>query len=190
MTDPIDLKQLAERVDRVEAQLAIGQLPIRYAVAIDARDLDGWSELFIDDVDCGRFGRGRAALKRFIEPTVRTFYRSHHQICGHQIDLIDGDHATGKVYCRAEHEAGQQWIVMAICYFDRYERRDGRWYFAKRLEQHWYSSGIDKQPSDQDFRQWREWQHRAPALPQALPTWTSFWQGSSAEDIRKLTKLP
>jgi len=46
--------------------------------------------------------RGRAALKERIDADVRTFYRSHHQICGHVIDFVDDDHATGKVYCRAE----------------------------------------------------------------------------------------
>ena len=65
--------------------------------------------------------------ERIIDPQVRTFYRSIHQICGHQVDFVDDDHATGKVYCRAEHEDRGRWVVMAICYFDEYERRDGRW---------------------------------------------------------------
>ena len=41
---------LAERLDRIESQLAIGQLPIRYALAVDARDVDAWLELFVPDV--------------------------------------------------------------------------------------------------------------------------------------------
>ena len=59
MTDP----SLLERIDRVESTLAIQQLPIRYAIAIDSRDIDGWLGLFVDDVDCGRRGRGRLATQ-------------------------------------------------------------------------------------------------------------------------------
>src|ERR1700693_4407208 len=126
----MDLEALARRIDRVESELAIRQLPARYALAVDARDLDAWVALFVEDVDCGKYGRGREALRRFIDPNVRTFYRSHHQICGQVIDFVDADHATGTVYCRAEHEAGRQWIVMAICYFDSYGGRVGGWYFT------------------------------------------------------------
>jgi len=75
------MTDLEKRLARVEAQLAIQQLPVRYAVAIDARDLDAWVNLFIPDVDCGAHGKGREALKRFIDPAVRTFYRSIHQVC-------------------------------------------------------------------------------------------------------------
>ena len=77
---------LLKRMDRIESQLAIQQLPIRYALAVDSRDLDAWVQLFVEDVNCGSHGVGREALKRFIDPSVRTFYRSQHLICGHLID--------------------------------------------------------------------------------------------------------
>ncbi len=92
----MDNANLLKRLDRVESQLAIQQLPMRYALAIDSRDLDSWVQLFVEDVDCGSHGVGRDALKRFIDPTVRTFYRSQHQICGQTVDFIDDDHATGR----------------------------------------------------------------------------------------------
>ena len=120
---------LAERVERIEAHLAIQQLPIRYAMAVDARDVDAWVNCFRPDVDMGRHGAGRDALRRYIEPMLRRFYRSVHQICGHRVELTGPDEATGAVYCRAEHEVGDQWIVMAICYFDEYARVDGEWFF-------------------------------------------------------------
>ena len=82
MSDPA----LAERVERIEAHLAIQQLAIRYAMAVDARDLDAWVGCFRPDVDMGRHGAGREALRRYIDPMVRRFYRSVHQICGHRIE--------------------------------------------------------------------------------------------------------
>ena len=45
-----------------------------------------------------------------------------------------------------------KWIVMAICYFDTYERRDGQWYFLKRSEKHWYSSDILQRPGEPEPR--------------------------------------
>src|SRR2546421_11304177 len=107
-------------LDGIESRLPIGQLPIRYAIAVDSRDLDGWAACFRPDVDMGRRGRGREVLRAHIEPLVRGFYRSIHQICGHRIDFTGPDEATGVVYCRAEHEVGDRWIVMAICYLDDY----------------------------------------------------------------------
>ncbi|MGZ5397802.1 MAG: nuclear transport factor 2 family protein, partial [Mycobacterium sp.] len=41
---------LEARVQRVEDMLAIGQLPIRYALAVDERDVDAWVDLFVPDV--------------------------------------------------------------------------------------------------------------------------------------------
>jgi hypothetical protein len=187
MAEPTDL---ARRLERVESQLAIAQLPARYALAVDARDLDAWVNLFVDDVDCGRHGKGREALKRFIDPNIRTFYRSLHQICGHVIDFVDDDHATGTVYCRAEHEARGQWIVMAICYFDTYERRAGRWYFVKRSEKHWYSTDILERPTGPDFQRWDAWKDRKPTLPHAFPTWNKFWERSDPALLRELSTEP
>src|SRR3954454_20588531 len=116
MTTMSDEPTMAERIDRIESRLAIGQLPIRYAMAVDGRDVDTWLGLFVPDVQICRDQFGREALREWIEPALRTFRRSVHQIVGHRIELVDADHATGAVYCRAEHEVDDRWIVMAICY--------------------------------------------------------------------------
>src|SRR2546423_11427530 len=101
-----------QRLARVEARLDIGQLPIRYALAVDQRDLDAWVALFVSDVDMGRRGRGRQALRDYIEPQLRWFYRSVHLLAGHRIELGPArpegipDTATGQGEFRAQHEAG------------------------------------------------------------------------------------
>lgn len=173
MPDPA----LTERVERIEAHLAIQQLAIRYAMAVDARDLDAWTGCFRPDVDMGRHGTGREALRRYIDPMVRRFYRSVHQICGHRIELAatdaGADTATGAVYCRAEHEVGDDWIVMAICYFDEYARVDGEWFFSRRRERHWYAADMTRTPQAQGFAGWAG--SAKPALPAEFPSWASFW---------------
>lgn len=46
-------RSLEDRIDRIESHLAIQQLPIRYALAVDARDLDAWAGCFRPDVEMG-----------------------------------------------------------------------------------------------------------------------------------------
>lgn len=189
MTNESDLLQ---RIDRIESHLAIQQLPIRYAIAVDSRDLDAWVNLFVDDVQVGKNARGRDALKTFIAGAVTSFYRSHHQICGQQIDFIDADHATGKTYCRAEHEDGDSWVVMAICYFDTYERRDGKWYFARRIEEHWYSADVLARPQGPTFQNWPSgtFSDQVARLPHRFETWSVFWNGVDTEIVSKRTRFP
>lgn len=191
MTDSDLFQQgLLHRIDRIESQLEIRQLPIRYALAVDGRDLDAWVGLFVGDVNCGRHGRGRAVLRGLIEPQVRTFYRSIHQICGHAIDFIDDNHATGKVYCRAEHEARGKWIVMAICYFDEYARHNGRWYFVRRKERHWYSTDVLERPGQPVFQNWDPWRDAQPELPHAFPAWKDFWDAGDRNLPGELSAAP
>jgi hypothetical protein len=174
------------RVERIEAHLAIQQLPVRYAMAVDARDIDAWVNCFRPDVDMGRHGAGRDALRRYIEPMVRRFYRSVHLICGHRIELVGPDRATGAVYCRAEHEVGEEWIAMAICYFDEYARVDGEWFFSRRRERHWYAADVTRTPQSAGFAGWTG--SAAPALPGEFASWARFWDGDPS--LGTLTGAP
>jgi hypothetical protein len=80
------------------------------------------------------------------------------------------------VYCRAEHEVEERWIVMAICYFDEYRRLDGEWYFSRRREEHWYAADINEHPQSVGFDSWHgTGSDHAPRLPDRFPTWSSFW---------------
>lgn len=188
-------EHLAARLAKVEAQLAIQQLPARYALAVDSRHLDDLVALFVDDVPCGRWGNGRQALKDYYASgtILKGFYRSIHQVCGHVIELDDEDHAHGTVYCRAEHEDGEHWVVMAICYFDSYERRNGHWYFARRDERHWYSTDWLERPHAPDFQNWPgkyTGAKFAPRLPHSLPGWQAFWQDADPAVVTSITHAP
>jgi SnoaL-like protein len=143
--------EAADRLDRIESSLAISQLPSRYAMALDARDLDGLAALFVDDVEAGAAGRGREALKLWYDGVLRRFYRSIHLICGHRFDFIDADHAEGSVYCRAEHEVGDGWFVITMRYDDVYVRRGGIWSFVKRREHPWYSVDVTERQARNSF---------------------------------------
>lgn len=181
---------LADRIDRVEARQAIQELAVRYALAVDSRDIDAWVELFVPDVDCGRLGKGRDALRRSIEPGLRSFYRSVHLVCGHVIDFESRDKARGQVYCRAEHEAGGEWVVVPLLYADTYVRREHRWYFARRIDRSWYSADVLERPGSGCLQGWEPLAARALALPGAFATWTPFWARAEPGAVEALTRFP
>ncbi|MEU7814018.1 nuclear transport factor 2 family protein [Pseudonocardia sp. NPDC049154] len=172
---------IAQRLDRVESQLAIRDLAARYALAVDSRDLDSLAELFVADVDNGRAGKGRGALRTWFGEVLTGFYRSMHFVSGHVVDLVDSDYATGSVYCRAEHEDGDAWVVMAIRYLDTYRRDDGVWYFERRRLQPWYVADALEHPQDAAFSRWPGREQSQPArLPKGFPTWEPFWEGAGS----------
>lgn len=188
--DPDDA--ISERLDRMESRQDLLDLQVRYALAVDARDLDALSSLFVPDVHAGKFGSGRESLRHFFDEVLRRFYRSVHLLCGQSvlIDPHDRDRATGKAYCRAEHEASDGWYVMAILYSDTFERRDGSWYFLRRRERHWYTTDAESRPSGPTFQGWPGLELPGPTLPQDFPTWSDYWSRSSPAEIQQLTRWP
>jgi hypothetical protein len=177
--DGIDGVALAARIERIEAQLAIGQLAARYAIAADAKDVDTWVALYVADVEVGHGhgGTGHAALRNWIVGTLQQFGRTMHKLCGHRIDLDDADHARGIVYCHAEHEVGGRWITVAMRYIDRYRREEGEWRFESREPEYWYATDVGERPQEVD---WDSWFHRRPGLPERFDTWVPFWDEAPA----------
>ncbi len=171
--------ELAHRLDRLLAYEAIHQLAYRYALATDSRDLERLVGLFVDDVRVGRDERGRAALKAFFDRSLRAIGRSILQVSNHVIDFDDDDHASGVVYCRGEIEAGEQWVVQAICYLDTYERRDGSWYFVRRRHLLWYGADVLERPIGLPSANWPEHHTGKGTLPEAWPSWQEFWASGS-----------
>jgi hypothetical protein len=182
-------EEIEARMGRLESLQEIGQLPSRYAMALDARDLDELVSLFVPDVKAGRAGAGREALKEWFDGALRNFYRSIHQIVGSTVDLIEPDRATGATYCRAEHEDANGWIVMAMRYDDEFERRDGRWCFLRRRERLWYAVDILERPGP-EFVRWPGHAEMRAELPQHFASWSPFWGESGSEEVANLTERP
>jgi ketosteroid isomerase-like protein len=172
-----------DRLAALEAREEIRQLASRYALALDSRDVPALVALFVDDVRTGDGGQGRAALAGWFDAILRPYTVTFHLIGNHIIDLVDADHATGTVYCRPEHQVGDLWVVMALHYWDRYERRQGRWYFKSRSVHAFYAADVRENPASVPGR------FRFPGnplltkadLPERLVSWQEFWQASAPE---------
>lgn len=165
--------EVLRRIDRLESLDAIRQLASRYALLLDRRDMDGLVDLFVPDIRVTRTEYGHEALRALLDGLARQFTTSVHLVGNHTIDFVDDDHAEGFVYCRAEHEYGDEWIIVMVEYSDRYERRDSRWLFTGRQERHWYAVDVLDRPTGPDKNRWPV---TGPhTLPDRYPTWQTYW---------------
>jgi ketosteroid isomerase-like protein len=133
------------KLDRLLSYEAIRQLVYRYAVAVDARDTDAVAAMFVEDVVVAPGVTGRTALRDSYEQMLSG--QSILNVGNHVIEFDDPDRARGIVYCRAEIDAGDEWVVQAIVYHDRYERHDGDWYFRGRKHLLFYGGDMLTRPN-------------------------------------------
>jgi hypothetical protein len=181
---PLDSNGVAETalpldtVARLVAHDQIRLLVARYAVAIDMRDLDMLVSLFVDDVRVGST-YGRDALRASFDESLRAIGRTVLNVGTHVIDVLDAGHATGIVYCKGEIQDGDRWIHQAIRYDDRYEHRDGRWLFVRRVHQLWYGAEVGVNPLTLPAANWPQHHDGLGTLPEEWSTWRSFWADTS-----------
>ncbi len=167
---------LLARIDRLESLDAIRQLPAKYALALDMRDMDAMVSLFPEDVRVGKGASGRLALRAYMDGTLRSpFTGTSHHIGGHVIEFNDPDHAHGVVYSKNEHETGDEWVIMQMMYVDDYVRADGRWYFARRLPLYWYATDLNKPPIGDNKMRWPGTDWVEGNFHKLFPSYAEFW---------------
>lgn len=184
------MPSLEERVERLEALDAIRQLPAKYALALDMRDMDAMVSLFPADVRVGKGASGRDALRGYMDATLRSpFVGTSHHIGGHIIEFDDAAHAHGIVYSKNEHETpvaggAGEWVIMQMMYVDDYIRADGpdglRWYFARRLPLYWYATDLNKPPVGPDKMRWPGTDAVAGNFHKLFPSYEEFWARDGA----------
>jgi ketosteroid isomerase-like protein len=176
------------RLDRLESESEIRQLVARYALAMDARDIEGIVELYSDNIKVGApvNGVGHDALREWLIINCSDAYRSAHMIAGHVLHFDDDDHAHGSVHCRCEQEVAEEWLITVVNYNDSYVRENGRWRFARRRPQTLYTADILERPLAGKGDQ------RPDMPPVRLPaeysTFGQFWQQFDRAQVEALTK--
>jgi hypothetical protein len=167
-------------VTRLVAKDAIRDLALRYAVAVDGKDLDALADLFAPDVDNGRYGPGPDGVRRFYDQSLRRFHCSMHVVANHLIELEGADRASGIVYCQAYHHVPdpEHWFDEWLAYWDTYERIDGSWRFRRRRVRSWYRQGT-AHPEIGNTRieatATTSGPKRGARMPEAFPTFEPFW---------------
>lgn len=127
----------------VDERVALRTLVEAYAFAVDRRDCEGFVALFTADArltihDSSGAPTGGYAGRRALAELPRRlnrYDRTLHLVHNHEV-AIDGDDASGEVYCTAHHVSGAgpdaSDRVLTILYVDRYGREAGRWRFQSR----------------------------------------------------------
>jgi hypothetical protein len=179
---------LLARIDRLESLDEIRQLVAKYSLSLDMRDMDAHVNLFVSDIRVSRDKVGRGHLKSWLDDTLRQqFIGTSHHIGNHIIEFGDVDHAHGVVYSKNEHETpckegGNEWVIMQMLYWDNYERRDGRWYFRRRLPCYWYATDINKPPVGENKMRWPDRESYEGAYHELWPSWKEFWVTQSDQN--------
>lgn len=171
------------RLDRLESLDAIRQLVAKYCLALDMRDLDALCGLFPEDVRVSRDETGRRALKVWFDQTLRDQFAGTAHVTGnHIVEFDDPEHARGLVYSRNEHETGDEWVIMTMVYWDRYERVEGAWLFRRRLPLYWYATDLNAPPIGDKKMRWPDREAYEGGYAQFFPSWERFWSDDYVRD--------
>lgn len=172
-----------ERLDRLESLDALRQLVAKYCLALDMRDLDALCGLFPEDVRVSREASGRRALKVWFDQTLREQFTGTAHVTGnHIIEFDSPDAARGLVYSRNEHETGDEWVIMTMMYWDRYERIDGHWLFRRRLPLYWYATDLNQPPVGANKMRWPDRDPYEGGYAAFWPSWERFWSSDYEPD--------
>ncbi|MDW3217559.1 MAG: nuclear transport factor 2 family protein [Acidimicrobiales bacterium] len=185
MTEPASIE---DRLDRLESLEEIRQLPAKYALALDMRDMDAMVGLFEEHVRVGKGATGREALRDYMDTTLRSpFTGTAHHIGGHVIEFDDRDHAHGVVYSKNEHETPvadgeDEWVIMQMMYVDDYVREHGRWFFRRRLPLYWYATDLNRPPTGEHKMRWPGTEAADGTFHQLFPSYREFWEREGAPE--------
>jgi ketosteroid isomerase-like protein len=124
-------------------RVALRALVEAYAFAVDGRDCAKFVDLFSDDATLGVYDVSGAATGSYagrgeldqLPRRLERYDRTMHLVHNHDVQL-DGDEASGEVYCTAHHLSGAgpgaSDRVLTIRYLDRYRREPDRWRIRTR----------------------------------------------------------
>lgn len=124
--------------DRIEIQDLINT----YSHCADNREAQKQAELFTENALVKVFNgkstepvqtlRGRKALENGFQVLKQYDVTTHFN--GQNTLTVNGNKATGEVYCLAHHikNAEKSLLVMSIRYHDTYTKQNGKWLFSER----------------------------------------------------------
>jgi SnoaL-like domain len=147
---PVSADGAVPAPDRQADVLAIRDLAIAYAFAVDDRDWTRWKSLFTSDahIDYSRSGGITGPLEQvaaWLPDAMSVFAWSLHSILTHEIRFTGAGTATGRVHLINRN--GVEWQgTPELCdiggmYLDEYRRVGDHWRIARRAESIRYVTG-------------------------------------------------
>lgn len=169
-----DMITLEQRIRRLEDRAEIGELIVRYGIALDAHDMETMGRLYAPEgqlkLKMGDIVKGsdRESVLAYYADRIRSMVVAYHFCHGNLIefDPEDDDRATGVVMAHAELWSEGRAKIAAVRYEDCYVRLEGRWCFAERVEAFLYFLPVEDYAA--------EWAGTKP-VRMALASGTSDW---------------
>jgi ketosteroid isomerase-like protein len=130
------LEDLAVRLERVEAELALHRLAYDYCIGADHRDLARWQQVWTADavwqISPDRAFTGQEAITAAVQGQWQAFPVMQHSTANHVV-TVTGDTATGQCDVVVQVQlADGRWIIGGGAYADDYRREGGTWRIARR----------------------------------------------------------
>lgn len=171
------------------ARQDIHQLHLRYAAAVEARDIDAMTELFVPHARYGEYGEGPGALRQMMSASLDSSVFAVILVSGHLIEVDGEDSAHGQVWaqCFAQTHA-DGFVEQLIKYEDRYQRHSGRWRFLHRRHRLYYGVARPESPLTQQAAEWPRSQIGVGDLPLSDPAFLAWW--SSRGNRNKAAQEP
>ena len=150
MHDDGDQTGLVHDLEGVADVLAIQDLVIAYAHAVDDGDWRRWQALFLDEAhidytSAGGIAGTPAELAAWMPEALAVFEFCLHSISTHEIRFTGPNTAAGRVHVfnrNGIRSQGETEIVdVGAIYEDRYARTGRTWRFASRVEHTVYITG-------------------------------------------------
>ena len=138
---------LQQLVDRI----ALQDLVIAYANAIDRRDFDALDEVFTADayIDYRAMGgiEGPYPSVKAWLPEALGHFSAYMHLTGNAAFEIDGDQARGRVACFnpmviALPDGGRHTLFLGLWYIDAYCRTEAGWRISRRSEEKSYDFNV------------------------------------------------
>jgi len=158
------------------ARDAIRELPLRYAKAIETRDVEMMVALFASDARFGAYGTGPDACRSLMGDLMADSLFAVTLVTNHVIELDDADYAHGEVWalCFAQLDAG--FNEQLLRYEDRYQREGEEWRFLHRKHRLWYGQLRETSPFDQEPAEWPSSQVGVGDISLADDRFREWWE--------------
>ena len=126
-------QEVREAVRALEARLAVQEVLVRYAAAVDERDLAAYRACFADDVEIIGFGaetvRGADIWVQEVEQKLQAFGATQH-LLGPPLITIDDKTASSRIDVQATHylkDSQEKVLTLWATYLTNYAWIDGAW---------------------------------------------------------------
>lgn len=172
------MDQMTE-LDRLTALEEIRRLPLRYAKAIERRDVDAMVTLFASDARFGTYGTGPDAVRRLMGELMSDSLVAVILVANHLVDLESSDEARGEVWALCMAQSGDDFVEQLLRYDDRYRREKGEWRFLHRRHRLWYGAADRSSPFEQPAAEWPRSQIGVGDVPLADERFLQWWEGRS-----------